>query len=169
MSRRKRKRQRGKFEYRKHHNTIGEFYNHILNTLGYLTNCGRNNSIFTGDPKRQVNFSPWPVHGRTFKVSNFTTAVEAIKMIIEQGEGSSPCNPMAWSNGTVQDLSHYFLFYSITEKREVRVMNASNKEKMKCGHLDEVSYEEVRWLYIVQKCINILLIYRLFHQDYPRV
>jgi hypothetical protein len=107
------------FLYEKHHNTIGGVYNHILNTLGYLTHCGKNNSIFTGDPARQVDYVS--VHGYSLSVTGFASAVEAIKLIIEQGEGSSPCNPVAWSNGTVRDLSHYFLFYSIAEKRQILV------------------------------------------------
>ena len=106
----------------KHHNTIGGFYNHILNALGYLTDCGRNNSIFTGDKGRQVDFSEWSVHGHTIKVYDYFTAVEAIQDIIDQGEGSSPCNPVAWDSGSKKYLSHYFLFYSVAEKHEIEVV-----------------------------------------------
>lgn len=109
-----------------HHNTIGGFYNHILNALGNLTECGRNNSIFTGDPNRQVDFRHWSVHGHTLAVNNYFTAVEAIQDIIEQGEGSSPCNPVAWDTGKKKDLSHYFLFYSVAEKHEIQVAEATS-------------------------------------------
>lgn len=106
----------------KHHNTIGAFYNHILNALDYLTDCGKNNSIFKGDMNRQVDFGEWSVHGHTIKVYDYFTAVEAIEKIIEQGEGSSPCNPVAWDTGSGKDLSHYFLFYSVAEKHEIQVV-----------------------------------------------
>ncbi|KAK3740673.1 hypothetical protein QZH41_019042, partial [Actinostola sp. cb2023] len=115
------------FEYVKHHNTIGGFYNHILNSLGHLTDCGKNNSIFTGDEARQVDF--WSVHGHKTIVTDYYSAVEAVKVIVEQGEGSSPCNPMSWSNGTTKDLSHYFLFYSITENRQIVVLDPKSKQK----------------------------------------
>lgn len=68
------------------------------------------------------------MHGRSFKVTDFDSAVRAIGTIIEQGEGSSLCNPMFWSNGTVNDLSHYYLFSSIVEKRQIKVMDKSDKE-----------------------------------------
>ena len=108
----------------KHHNTIGCFYNHILNALSYLTDCGRNNSMFTGDKSRQVDFSEWSVKGHTIKVYDYFTAVEAIEDIIDQGEGSSPCNPVAWDTGSKRDLSHYFLFYSVAEKHEIQVVES---------------------------------------------
>lgn len=106
----------------KNHNTIGGFYNDILNALGNLTEYGKNNSIFTGDPSRQVDTQDWSVHGHTLKVYDYFTAVEAIQDIVEQGEGSSPCNPVVWNKEKKEDLSHYFLFYSIAEKHEIQVM-----------------------------------------------
>lgn len=112
------------YEYEKHHNTIGDFYNHILNTLGYLTKCGRDNSIFNGDPRRQVN---WIVRGRSYKVTDYFSAVDAIKLIVDEGEGSSPCNPMVWTKG--KELSHYFLFHSIAEKHQIRVVDKAQQEK----------------------------------------
>lgn len=108
----------------RHHNTIGGFYNHILNALGYLTNCGMDNSIFTGDKNEQVDYGEWSVHGHTLKVYDYHTAVEAIENIIEQGEGSSPCNPVAWDIGSARGLSHYFLFNSVVEEREIIVAAA---------------------------------------------
>jgi hypothetical protein len=71
-------------------------------------------------------------------VTDFASAVEAIKLIIEQGEGSSPCNPVAWSNGTVKDLSHYFLFYSIAEKRQIQVVGTKSQPKESGSVLETV-------------------------------
>ena len=108
----------------RHHNTISGFYNHILNALGYLTKCGMDNSIFTGNKNKQVDYGEWSVHGHTLKVYDYHTAVEAIENIIEQGEGSSPCNPVAWDIGSARGLSHYFLFNSVVEEREIIVAAA---------------------------------------------
>ncbi len=110
----------------KNHNTIGGFYNEILNTLGNLTDYGKNNSIFTGDQSKQVDTKDWSVHGRTLKVYDYVTAVEAIQDIVEQGEGSSPCNPAFWNKENREDLSHYFLFYSIAEKHEIQVVETGS-------------------------------------------
>ena len=79
------------------------------------------NSIFTGDKNEQVDYGEWSVHGHTLKVYDYHTAVEAIENIIEQGEGSSPCNPVAWDIGSARGLSHYFLFNSVIEEREIIV------------------------------------------------
>lgn len=117
----------------KNNNTIGGFYIHILNALGNLTNCGRNNSIFTGDPSRQVNVKHWSVHGHSLEVYDYFSAVEAIQLIMEQGEGSSPCNPVAWNEENEKSLSHYFLFHSVAERREIKVFN---KTKNHILHMD---------------------------------
>ena len=109
----------------KHQNTIGAFYNHIFDALSNLTDCGKNNSIFTGNRSRQVALSGWSVHGHTIEVHNYLTAVDAIKEIIEQGEGSSPCNPVAWDTGSKKDLSHYFMFYSVAEEHEINVVETN--------------------------------------------
>ena len=62
---------------------------------------------------------------------DYHTAVEAIENIIEQGEGSSPCNPVAWDIGSARGLSHYFLFNSVVEEREIIVAAAEeNSEKL---------------------------------------
>ncbi|XP_078360553.1 uncharacterized protein LOC144644871 isoform X2 [Oculina patagonica] len=122
----------------KHHNTIGGFYNHILNALGNLTDCGKNNSIFTGDPGKQVDVQHWSVQGHTIKVHDYFTAVEAIQNIVEQGEGSSPCNPIAWDTGKKKDLSHYFLFYSVAEKHKIQVVETASPPDGDVGDDDSV-------------------------------
>jgi len=66
------------------------------------------------------------------EVKDFKSAVDAIKVIVEQGEGSSPCNPMYWSNGTTKELSHYFLFYSIAERKKI-VVNPKDSQKTEKG------------------------------------
>lgn len=136
-----------------HDYTIGHFYRNILKTLGYLTKCGRNNSIFTGKPSRQMTPDLWYArtaygHGRMVEVTDYFSAVRAIQEIVEQGEGSSPCIPAA-ADVNMRDLSHYFSFYSIFKGRMV-TMHEWHAEQPPPGLSDEVQqWWEVRvqcWL-----------------------
>ena len=107
----------------RHYNTIGGLYNRILKSLGYLTNCGQDNSIFTGDHKRQITTDQWMsrIASEVFKVVDYSSVVAAVKEIVEQGEGSSPCNPLAVYANHTDELSHYFLFSSIVEGYNITV------------------------------------------------
>ena len=129
----------------KNNNTIGGFYIHILNALGNLTNCGRNNSIFTGNVGRQVNVKHWSVHGHSLEVHDYISAVEAIQLIVDQGEGSSPCNPVAWNEENEKSLSHYFLFHSVAERREIKVFNNTKNHNFHKDGDDQplLDYDEV--------------------------
>ena len=112
--------------FHKHYNTIGEFYEHILDALTFLTNHGKHQTIFSGEKSKQLSFDfHFGRHGRLFNVTDFQSAKRAIKQIIAEGEGSSPCNPLDWSNNK-GDLSHYFLFKSIVERHQIKVYNISN-------------------------------------------
>ena len=113
-----------------HNNTIGGFYKHILHGLGYLTDCGTNNSIFTGDVSKQVTHNNWTANGHSMKVTNYSSAVYAIKAIIDQGEGSSPCNPDATSQEKEEELSHYYTFLSIYHGREIEVHPNPHREEV---------------------------------------
>ena len=104
-----------------HKNTIGGFYRHILQGLGYLTDCGDKNSIFTGDESRQVTYDRWTWSDHSMKVTDYLSAVDAIKAIVDQGEGSSPCNPDAISEEGNKELSHYHTFLSVIQGHEIEV------------------------------------------------
>ena len=110
----------------KHYNTIGEFYEHILDAFTFLTNNGANNTIFSGDKSKQLSLDYYfSRHGRLITVTDFESAKRAIQEIIAEGEGSSPCNPLDWSNNK-GDLSHYFLFKSIVERHKIKVSNTGS-------------------------------------------
>ena len=113
-----------------HNNTIGRFYRHILLGLGYLTGCGTNNSIFTGDVSKQVTYNEWTVSGHSMKVTDYFSAVDAIEAIIDQGEGSSPCNPDATSEKGEKELSHYYTFLSVYHGREIEVYPNPHREEV---------------------------------------
>lgn len=53
---------------------------------------------------------------------DFDTAADAIRTIVDQGEGSDVCNPCAWNEAADKtQLSHYFLFKSIVEGRRLEI------------------------------------------------
>ena len=90
-----------------------------------MTNKGSNNTIFSGDRSKQLSFDfHFGRYGRLIAVTDFESAKQAIQEIIAEGEGSSPCNPLDWSNNK-GDLSHYFLFKSIVERHKITISNIS--------------------------------------------
>ena len=105
---------------------IGEFYGYILRSLAFLTHKSSNRTIFTGDTFKQLSFGfSFGRYGKLIKVTDFKSATEAIREIIREGKGSSPCNPLDWSNNT-GDLSHYFLLKSIVEQHKIEVYEESD-------------------------------------------
>ena len=95
-------------------NTIGQFYKEIqwcMKTLG--------DGIY--DPS-SVNIQvEWPWNesediGQLYKVTDFTSAEQAINQIVEQGEGASPFNP----NDTITDqYAHFYRFEEIVCQRKL--------------------------------------------------
>ena len=97
--------------------------------LGKLTNCGRDNSIFKST-RKQLEFGP------LVKVIDFETALEGIQIIVEQGEGASPCSPLQSKDS--KTISHYFHFSSIVHKRAVKVFAPEEKKNMKAKQYDPI-------------------------------
>ena len=97
-------------------------YRKIVNSLLYHDSIYQILNI-SGDPSRQIsrdNFGGKYALGDLIPVTNLTTALAAIQEIVEEGEGSSPCNPYNFYKNKAQ-LSHYFLFKCIVEKHQIRV------------------------------------------------
>lgn len=127
--------------YARHRNTIGSFYHHILTALGHLTNCGNDDTIFTGDRNLQVTIPGWKLHrndSNNISIHGYHTAVDAIRAIIDEGEGSNPCNPIAWDEGHAKGLSHYFSFKSVVEGRGVEVVKKTST------HNDEITTNKAK-------------------------
>ena len=126
--------------FHKHYNTIGEFYEEILDAFNFLTNHGKSQEIFTGDKSKQLELDfHFGRYGRLFRVTDFESAKQAIKEIIREGEGSSPCNPLDWSHNK-GDLSHYFLFKSIVERHKIKVYNEKGDSDSESMHFFSVSF-----------------------------
>ena len=64
------------------------------------------------------------------KVTDYISAVDAIEAIVDQGEGSSPCNPDAISEVGNKELSHYYTFLSVSHGREIEVYPNPYREEV---------------------------------------
>lgn len=87
--------------------TIGEFYRSLAAVIVRL-----GPSIFTGDPGRQVK--GWFPADELFPVVDVASAVRAIGVIVEQGEGTKT-SPLDAEGG----LAHYYLYSEIVKGRRL--------------------------------------------------
>ena len=149
-----------KKDFFNHRDSIGAFYNQILLTLAKLTDCGADNSIFTGDPKRQVLTKGQKYgNGKLFGVYDYFDAVRAIQVILEEGQGASPCDPKVhYVRDVEDDVSHYALFNSIVEGRRVEVFESDPyKHKAKFENKEFYKPEDVREKQNISKVISFVL------------
>jgi len=81
--------------------TIGQFYDGIMEQIRKL-----GNSIFTGDPKKQLTTGFVPL--QTMHIHDVESANKAIELIVRQGEGTktSPLDPE-------HELAHYYRFAEV--------------------------------------------------------
>lgn len=82
--------------------TIGQFYNAIKQQI-----MERGKSIFVGDPAKQVTNEFFP--SELIKVTDVNSAVHAIEIIVEQGEGTTK-SPLS---GEGSKIAHYYRFAEI--------------------------------------------------------
>ena len=100
--------------------SIGQFYATIAQGLSDLVGELGETSVFTGDPRSQVG----PEHfynsgGEVFEITNRKTALKAIEVISEQGEGTpgSIWDTDDFFFGQEQQPAHYFRFKEIAQGR----------------------------------------------------
>lgn len=86
------------------YHTIGEFYT----AVGELM-LGLGPGIFTGDPGRQV--TGWIGTNHLGAIANPQDAMDAITLIIDQGEGTTT------SPGDSEELAHYYRFEQIQRRK----------------------------------------------------
>jgi hypothetical protein len=89
-----------------HFATIGEFYGAIMQKISEL-----GDPIFTGDPALQLT-----LEGQLAGVTNAASAVEALKLIVEQGEGNDS-TPLEMPGGK---LAHFYRFNEIKLKKKLK-------------------------------------------------
>jgi len=89
--------------------TIGQFYDAIIDQIRQL-----GNGIFTGDPARQVVDRVWFPTDQLFPITDVETAVAALEVIKEQGEGTET-DPLSASGVP----AHYYRFEEIVKGRRL--------------------------------------------------
>jgi Ferritin-like len=101
--------------------TIGQFYARIREGLINLDNeRRRSGGIFTGDRERQVGPRDfYNSGGEVFEVTDLASALTALRVVIEQGEGlhESIWDPDDQLFGEQRQVAHYFRFNEILEGR----------------------------------------------------
>ncbi|WP_052434021.1 ferritin-like domain-containing protein [Streptacidiphilus melanogenes] len=98
--------------------SIGQFYATIRAGMRGLSE--KHPDLFDGDPGRQVGPEDfYNSGGRAFPVTDLASALEAIELISEQGEGvpGSIYNPDDRLFGQAKELAHYFRFMEVHEER----------------------------------------------------
>lgn len=107
--------------------TIGEFYNGIISLMTNLETQAQANgsSIFTGSAGNQVTFAEFYPANVLFPVTSLQTAISAINIIIDQGEGSTqtPFVDPANTEGTPEP-AHFYRFEEIVQGKGL-VVNTS--------------------------------------------
>jgi hypothetical protein len=97
--------------------TIGEFYNSIKTKLTNLCNEIGEKEVFTGNPENQISVDfYWGAGGKPVIVTNLNEALEALDIIIDQGEGASMQNINDGDHqffGEKNEVAHYFRFNEI--------------------------------------------------------
>jgi hypothetical protein len=86
--------------------TIGQFYQALIEKINEF-----GDSIFTGDPARQVVGDQWFPASQLFAITNAALATKALQLIVEQGEGTRK-SPLS-----VGELAHYYRFAEIFNKK----------------------------------------------------
>lgn len=94
--------------------TIGAFYDALMFKFEEL-----GDAAIVGDPARQVAPTEW-FGDRVFPIRTASDAVRAIRLIVEEGEGTphSPLDPLG-------DFAHYYKFWEIAELRKIKADPAS--------------------------------------------
>jgi hypothetical protein len=97
-----------------HYTTIGQFYGAIKEGLKHV--CGKTRKVFTGNPKHQITGEYYyGGGGKVFAVTDLKSALAALELIVEQGEGT----PKSISDGDCKvcgqsdEPAHYFRFNEI--------------------------------------------------------
>lgn len=91
--------------------TIGEFYAAIADAIQRF-----GNGIFTGDPSRQVVDNTWFPPDQLFPITDVESATAAIRVIVEQGEGTTTSPEEAEDESA---LAHYYRLAQIVYARKL--------------------------------------------------
>ena len=99
--------------------TIGRFYNSVKKCMKELY---KNDEITFGHTDKQLHW-PWPMYDKSsnlYKVDSMKTAKKAIRMIVEQGEGSKQMDPTYLKT---DKLAHFFKFEELACKHHLQTFH----------------------------------------------
>jgi hypothetical protein len=126
-----------------HYDTIGEFYEAIKRGFKRLEEReqAKGSTIFKGDHKRQITSEYYySGGGKLFPVVDLESALAAIRLIIEQGEGIGRSDGHAESIcDSEKELSHYYRFDQLTHGRYYQ---PGDKKHAPTGPEFKVDWEE---------------------------
>ncbi|MGH1334672.1 MAG: ferritin-like domain-containing protein [Aureispira sp.] len=104
--------------------TIGEFYKEIELKLKELCEDIGEEKVFIGDPSHQIGPDfYWSGGGKPFEVHTLEDALEAIEVIVEQGEGANLDSVLDSDHiffGQEEEVGHFFRFNEILEGRKYK-------------------------------------------------
>ena len=101
-------------------NTIGDFYDHIQAYMEHLCNVYGEDAVFDGEPSKQIGPEQYyGGGGKVTVVTCFEDAVDAMRTIKDQGEGSPGS---IWDGDHTyfdqnEEVAHYFMFNQIMLER----------------------------------------------------
>lgn len=96
--------------------TIGEFYEMVIQMLRVLCEVFGEENVFNGDPGLQINSKHYYGSGGTIiEVIDLATAIAALQLIVDQGEGAPMPNLKAGKMHYADrsELGHYYKFNEI--------------------------------------------------------
>lgn len=103
--------------------SIGAFYDGIIRAMFALSQAMGEGALFSGDPARQVGPEQYyNGAGGLVVVHDFTTAQQALRLIQEQGEGSSGHRIYAGDSAGIHALGHYYRFQQLRLGRYYRTL-----------------------------------------------
>ncbi|UGT44118.1 ferritin-like protein [Nocardia yamanashiensis] len=107
------------------YHTIGQFYAAIENGLCTLVDTLGEDTVFSGDPKRQLSEMHFSSGGgQVIPVRDLKSALAALSEIIEQGEGASPTEVWDGDKDVFDperdQVAHYYRFLELKEGRRFR-------------------------------------------------
>ena len=127
--------------------TIGQFYHAIEDLLEALEKEAqvRGETIFDGDENLQIDAKYYyGAGGEIIAVDSLKTAKAAIKIILEQGEGSehSIYDTDAKKFGQINEISHYFKFNEIYEEQRYASCQRNPRQPPQ-GTRMQIKYDKV--------------------------
>jgi hypothetical protein len=124
--------------------TIGEFYQGIKDELKTACETYGEQAVFSGDTSLQVSEQYyWSGAGKPIVVSNLQQAIDAIDVIVKQGEGAEivPQETSSSFFSALHEVPHYFRFKEIYEGRYYQ--KSDDPAKNPTGAVLPVDYEGV--------------------------